>query len=538
MYSRTCQKSLKRNTGSHSPRRGMILFVVSIVIAVIAVGSLSLLSLLTTEYEAAIFRGDEIQAGQLVQSGTEQIAVMLSAPAIRRAPTGSAAALEELPEVPFSADGLETPSNNLVYDNPTKFRSVEVFPAGTGRPSRGAGRFSVFSPRIEQDRHKGIRFGLVNESSRLNLGTVLQWELESPGQGTQSLLKLPGLTPTMADSLLDWLDGDRTARPSGAELDYYEQTGVPYRPRNALPVTLEEILLVRDVTRTLLFGTDESFSYGAKRTDLQQLQDSLDEQNELLFQNIDSTNNNVTEISADAGLPSPVSGEQLPWCFLLTTFSAEKLVDPNGTAKIYLNDGNLEFLEEQLRQYLDEESAAFVIAWRKNKGDIADPIDLLDETVIETDSGKEWKSPFSCGDTSSEGKFLTLLDYATSSPEVVLAGRININEAPRVVLEAVPGFDAAKVQQILARRVAPGEKAQGKFRHPVWLLSENIVDKAAMKQLSKYLTTGGDVYRGQIIGFFDGQGTVSRMETVIDATVKPPRQIFSKDLTMFGSAFE
>jgi hypothetical protein len=57
------------------------------------------------------------------------------------------------------------------------------------------------------------------------------------------------------------------------------------------------------------------------------------------------------------------------------------------------------------------------------------------------------------------------------------------------------------------------------------------VDKEMMKKLSKRLTTGGDVYRAQIIGFFDGQGTVNRAEVVIDATVKPPRPIFTKNLT-------
>jgi hypothetical protein len=528
----------------------MILFIVSIVIAMLAVGSLSLLALLTTEHEASIFRGDEIQAGQLVQSGIEFIGQTLnssnSSESAQITETGSSDSFY------FSQQNSAEHSRvHRLYDNPAEFCGVEVIGGHIGRVSRGSGRFSVFSPRIEQGQFKGIRFGLVNESTRLHLGTVLEWEIESPGQGLRALLKLPGMTPTIADSLLDWIDADKTPRSSGAELDYYAQTGVAYRPRNAIPVTLEELLLVRDVTRLLLFGTDEHFLYGATLNDLKQLPANTDSQNDLLFQPrevIGITNEAVpaefsaTETSFFEELTetdhltgtnnltgtNEISGTILPWCFLLTTLSAEKLVDPSGNAKIFLNDSNLEFLDEQLRTKLDEESCRFILTWRKNNGVIDDPVDLLDAVIKETD--KELKSPFSLENSVGEEKFLHLLDIASTSSEVVVSGRINVNEAPSIVLETVPELDKQMVLQIVNRRGKSGEKRQGKYRHLIWLLSEKIVDKATMKKLSKRLTTGGDVYRAQIIGFFDGQGTVNRIEVVIDATVKPPRPIFTKNL--------
>jgi hypothetical protein len=527
-------------------RRGMILFLVSIVIAMLAVGSLSLLALLTTEYEAAVFRGDEIQAGQLVQSGMEFIGQTLGS-----SETLPVSETELSGSFYFSQQISDEQSRfHRLYDNPVQFCGVEVIPGHWDRPTRGAGRFTVFSPRIEQDKLKGIRFGLVNESTRLHLGTVLEWEAESSGQGLRALLKLPGMTPTMADSILDWIDADKTPRSSGAELDYYERTGVAYRPRNAVPATLEELLLVRDVTRPLLFGTDEKFFYGAKMTDLQRFQSGIDSQNDLLFQpreevetingvetinSMDSTEFSATDTSVsffdDLTGTNAESGTELAWCFLLTTLSAEKLVDPTGNVKIFLNDNNLEFLGEQLRGKLDEESCQFILAWRKNNGFIDDPVDLLDAIIKEKENDKELKSPFSLENSSGEEKFLTLLDVASVSSEIVVSGRINVNEAPRIILETVPELDRQTVLQIVNRRGVAGEKRQGKYRHLIWLLSEKIVDKELMKKLSKRLTTGGDVYRAQIIGFFDGQGTVNRAEVVIDATVKPPRPIFTKDLT-------
>ncbi|MDR0336927.1 MAG: general secretion pathway protein GspK [Planctomycetaceae bacterium] len=520
-------------------RSGVILFIVSIVIAMLAIGSLSLLVLLTTEYEATLFRGDEIQAGQLVQSGIEFIGQTLHS-----SESASMTEMEMSDSFYFSQQTTAEPSHfQQWYDNPALFCGVEVVPERVGRLSRGVGRFSVFSPRIEQDQLKGIRFGLVNESTRLHLGAVLEWETETPGQGLQALLKLPGITPTIAEAILDWIDANKTPRSSGAELDYYEQTGVAYRPRNAIPATLEELLLVRDVTRPLLFGTDEKFLYGTNINDLRQPQTTTYSQNDLLFQ----PHNEIEEINETTSTESPTTdstfffddwaetnhgnGTRLPWCFLLTTHSAEKLVDPIGNAKIFLNDPNLEFLNEQLNLHLDNESCQFIMAWRKNNGLIPDPVDLLDAVVQEKENSQEWKSPFSLDNSVGEEKFLTLLDRTSVSSEIVIAGRINVNEAPRIVLEMVPELNSQTVTQILNHRNKTNEKKQNKYRHLVWLLAEKIVDKETMKKLSKRLTTGGDVYRAQVIGFFDGQGTMSRVEVVIDDTVKPPRPIFIKDLT-------
>lgn len=547
---KTTTNNRYRKYGRRKPC-GMILFVVAMVIAMVAVGALALYSLVSTEYEATVLRGDEIQAAQLVQSGIEYIACLIDSPTPEMRPTEILSPMQsEMPDLvtPFADSFANVPVGSAkkssrqlenLYDNPTRFRGVPVAAASLARSVRGTGRFSIFSPRIEQDRLLGVRFGLVNESTRLHLGAVLQWELESPGQGSRALLKLPGMTPAMADSILDWVDADKTVRPSGAEFEYYERAGVAYRPRNAVPTTLEELLLVRDVTRALLFGKDESFSYGAKMGDLQRRDAEAAVQSDLLLHNNENRDDYSAEHSAE---PS------LPWCFLLTTLSAEKLLDPEGNAKIFLNDDNLEFLEEQLKTHLDDESVQFLMAWRNTNGKIDDPIDLLDATIRpehdekqnkkkdeQKSESEELRSPFSFGNPDSEVKFLKLLDYGTTSSNVVITGRININEASRTVLEAVPELNEEVVEKIIATNTAQNPE---RFRHAVWLLSEKIVDKETMKKLSKRLTTGGDVYRAQIVGFFDGQGTVSRAEVVVDATVKPPRQIFSKDLTMFGSGFE
>jgi hypothetical protein len=201
-----------------------------------------------------------------------------------------------------------------------------------------------------------------------------------------------------------------------------------------------------------------------------------------------------------------------------------------------LNESNRDFLASQLRlHHIDEESIRFILAWLEARGNIDDPLDPLEATVtIGTEPlGETLPSPFSCADPARYERFLRLLDESVTEDAIIVRGRINVNEAPRPVLEAIPEMTPELVTTILERR-KPGAETQ---RHTVWLLAEGIVDVTMMKTLSRRLTTGGDVYRIQVAGFFDGKTsktTFHRAEAVLDATVKPPRTVFYKDLTPLG----
>jgi type II secretory pathway component PulK len=62
---------------------------------------------------------------------------------------------------------------------------------------------------------------------------------------------------TVVDSILDWRDHDTDmVRPHGAENDYYMKLRPPYRAKNGMFDSLEELLLVRGVTPELFYGTD------------------------------------------------------------------------------------------------------------------------------------------------------------------------------------------------------------------------------------------------------------------------------------------
>jgi general secretion pathway protein K len=62
------------------------------------------------------------------------------------------------------------------------------------------------------------------------------------------LLEVLGLDQAIADAILDWLDRDDNTRPGGAESSYYLSLPYPYKAKNDLFDTIEELRLVRGVT--------------------------------------------------------------------------------------------------------------------------------------------------------------------------------------------------------------------------------------------------------------------------------------------------
>ncbi len=67
----------------------------------------------------------------------------------------------------------------------------------------------------------------------------------------RAFLEQQGLDASLADAFVDWLDIDDAPRVGGAESGYYLSLPRPYKAKNDLFDTLEEILLVRGVTREI-----------------------------------------------------------------------------------------------------------------------------------------------------------------------------------------------------------------------------------------------------------------------------------------------
>lgn len=106
---------------------------------------------------------------------------------------------------------------------------------------------------IEQELGDGkIILDIIPEPARRNVNMLKDddWErvLEVGGVPEE-------LWPELIDSFNDWTDKDDDPRMDGAETeDYYETLEPPYRADNDVLDTVEELLLVKGFTKTILFG--------------------------------------------------------------------------------------------------------------------------------------------------------------------------------------------------------------------------------------------------------------------------------------------
>ena len=196
---RSFQRRLQR-----TDRGGFFLVLVLIVIVVATMAVYSFTDLMVAYDDAAYLSGDLVQARVTVESATEALRLTLAQP----------------------ADNL----NDLggVFNNPQLFQAVTV---SADLEQENLSNYSVIAPGLSPTiGYAGIRFGLQDESAKLNVNTLTVLEENSAlfeaglalvGQSSEEgsdvvalgiaeslLMALPGMTEDTVDAILDWLDED------------------------------------------------------------------------------------------------------------------------------------------------------------------------------------------------------------------------------------------------------------------------------------------------------------------------------------------
>jgi type II secretory pathway component PulK len=320
-------------------REGFFLVVVLVVVAVATLAAYSFTETMLAYDEATHLSGDHVQTRAAAESGIEMTRLLLSQPADMRDSVGG------------------------VLENPAMFQAVTIVPPEVdGR----AVNFTIIAPGMdEMGRLAGVRMGLRNESSKLNVNALIALDKNSSllmpamammggsseggmlDQATadleasdltlpQSLLmSLPGMTIDIADAILDWLDEDEEARPYGVELEYYSTLPTPYEPKNGPIDSVEELLLVRGVTPQLLFG-------------------------------IDANRNGVIDAAEQQmAMVDPNAMSSLGWSAFLTVHGQEGNKRRDGTPRININQDDLEAMYDEVATVIENaDYATFIMAFR------------------------------------------------------------------------------------------------------------------------------------------------------------------------------
>jgi hypothetical protein len=512
-----------------TPRRGSVLIPVLVVTVVLAGTSLAFVELIVPERAAVVAQVRRTQSEAAARSGFE-------------------AALAWADQRFARSRVADTQGDAW---NPSPLQTTEA--------SEEASVVSWLAPDVDDDGRPKVRRGLVDECGRLNLN-ALPLEKHEARVARQSLLQIGGMTPHLADALLDWMDSDDEPREFGAETSYYSALPAAYRPANGPFRNLEELLIVRGVTRSLVFGAGR-----------------------------------------DAGSTAPAIGPGSipPWSAVLTVQSLESNVRPDGRPKTLLNDDNLPRLYDALERELGDDAARFIVAFRlagpidggealrarelrggkeddpttmdarearrkraqdrsqrQSESEVVDSNTLSDASsmrgglnlkyrpayrinslfdlvgakvhILIQNQDKVLESPWNGESTRIVDQVEQLSARLATEDELARPGRINPLAAPRPVLRSIPGISNDLIERIISARHRPARNTQIGRPNVAWLVEEGVLNVAQLRKLAPHFATrGGDVFRTRSMGSFGEDRCRVGFEVLIDGT-RPRALILSE----------
>jgi general secretion pathway protein K len=202
-----------RRAGKIGDQRGVALVLTLLILTLLVVTGLEMNRAVRVEATLAENFRDLTQASCLAQSGVEIARALIQ---------------DDDP----SYDG---PDERWAQFDTLAALSPRFFPEGH------------FAGRIFDENSKFNPNGVVDPFGNLNKKKKDQLD---------RLLFLLGQPADWTEALLDWLDADDQPRPRGAEKEFYLSKKNPHLPKNGPLDSLEELLLIRGVSPSLLYGEE------------------------------------------------------------------------------------------------------------------------------------------------------------------------------------------------------------------------------------------------------------------------------------------
>ncbi len=106
-----------------------------------------------------------------------------------------------------------------------------------------------------------LKITIDDENSKINLSVLANEIVDSTAYYgiTQRFFLNMGLPMDYADAIKDWVDIDDSRSPYGAESsDYYLTLESPYKAKNAAMDSIDELLMVKDMTPEVFYGMENS----------------------------------------------------------------------------------------------------------------------------------------------------------------------------------------------------------------------------------------------------------------------------------------
>ena len=545
--------TLNHHTAVRSrPRRGLILVVVLVMVALLALLAASYTFMVSAHLKTVIAQTEEFQARMAAEAGVQRAIVTL------RETPGDVDSWFDNPDDYHAALvlGREGAEGSATFQERSDARAYDsaVEPAW---------RFTLYGPNFDQPRD--TRYGFTDECARLDLNVATQQQLFTlfsqviPPSSDQN--KVEDLD-ILVFSLLDWRSPGTRASPRGAKDDYYGALKPPYRAKSAPFSTVEELLLVRGFTAWVVFGEDYN-------------------QNGLLDPNEDDGDTSFPPDNADGELYRGVA----PY---LTVWSQDMDTTGDNSPRVNLNMQDLDKLRNALEEaQINGNLISYIERVRSSGARFNSVMNLIPAPPPPEPEGDGSNATTPPASTQPSGSDATsqpdnenagggpggltdqngatgrsenqatgaapvyqnltdeeppgtyddlpeILDRLTVNPSPFFQGRINVSTAPREVLATIDGLTPAQVDAIVAARK---ELRSEDKSTPAWLLTQGVLDETKFRQILDRITTKASVYRIESVGYADHIGVVSRIMMVIQMRGPIPQVMYYRNLDSLGVAY-
>ncbi len=350
-------------------------------------------------------------------------------------------------------DSQETMSDHqqeMWYDDEQLFGEVTL----------GNGIYRAVHPNLENE--NTVAYGLTDECSKLNINTATR----------DMLLQLPNANETIVDSVLDWRDEDSDPREFGAEDEYYQSQAEPYLAKNKPFDSVEELLLVQEMTVDILYGEDTNT-------------------NGILDTNENDGANSLPLDNSDGVLNKG-------WYPYITCYSYEKNVTGEGENRINVNSASRDELDEQFSDTLTNADINAIINAR-NENNFESVGDLLEDTV-------------------TAEKLKDIIDRITVTNEETVSGRINVNTAPKVVLQSLLPNNVELAENIIEYR----QSSEAPFDNIGELLDVDGMTNDLFQQVANQVCTKSSVFSIRAVGYMPDTQAYKEIFAILDRGTEKP----------------
>lgn len=335
----------------------------------------------------------------------------------------------------------------------------------------GDGYFWILKHQTSDDTRQ--TFGLTDETGKLNVNTAT----------LDMLAALPGMNNDLAAGVIDWRDPDDEPQAGGAESQYYLLRTPAYNAKNGPFETIDELLLVKDITPAILLGEDGN-------------------RNTLLDANEDD---------ADTAPPSDNRNGRLDRGIidLVTVYGAEPNTTASGQQRVNVNNAPPDRINALL--------AAAATGARLNTLSTSAPRNRPYNSALD----------FYAKNQLTIDEFSKIADQIGVNNAPMRGGLVNVNSAPLEVLRCLPGLDESDAQAILSRR--------SRNNTPMSLADlAEVLPREKVGAIGPFVTTRSYFCSADIVAV-DGHGRAfKRLLAVFDTRSSPPAVVYCRDLTALG----